>query len=37
MTSSPEGEGGDKPKDDEWWHDDEEGGKVVKYDKHISP
>ena len=23
MTSSPEGEGGDKPNDDEWWHDDE--------------
>ena len=26
MTSSPEGEGGDKPKDDKWWHDDEGGG-----------
>ena len=23
MTSSPDGEGGGQPKDDEWWHDDE--------------
>ena len=26
MTSSPEGEGGSKPKDDKWWHDDGGGG-----------
>ena len=26
MTSSPEGEGGGRPKDDMWWYDDRGGG-----------